>query len=530
MTRAQFLNDLYRRLSGLTQEQAEQHLTYYAEMLADRMEEGMSEEEAVASMEPVDVIVQRILQDEGVPDSPPQPPQPPRYPDLPETDGSRFTKVPARPRNVIWKRLSLVLLWVVAIAAAISAVGRWAARRYASADIAAAEEAPVDYGIAEDYTENWEEYAEYWEEYAENWEEYADWWEWGELLYADLEDLWGLNITLDGVQGNHFQLMPGSILMQDYIQVGPDGVDTGSHLGKGAGSVPAGRYRFEGDTYRLEPGEATDLSVTWHTGVVQIQGWDQDYIQFQEFSDTKLKKSQELEYSVDGDTLYINKGAGLDKGLMVWAPARMLNYLSVEATTAEIYCDQLAAAQGLAHSTTGNIVVTNAAFRSLDVEASTGGAALRCVAAADLGVDVTSGSVFLDAVAAYDLDVSTSSGSISGYVIGGCIDLETTSGKINVNAAAGELELESTSGTVTASLPGDAAANHVGVETTSGDVVVRMPAETRFALNFDSSAGDFDRGPFPTVRSEDTYFTDGGAPSVMLEVSTSSGDLRLGTT
>ena len=34
----------------LTREQAEQHLTYYAEMLADRMEEGMSEEEAVAGI------------------------------------------------------------------------------------------------------------------------------------------------------------------------------------------------------------------------------------------------------------------------------------------------------------------------------------------------------------------------------------------------------------------------------------------------------------------------------------------------
>ena len=37
MTRAEFLNDLYHRLRGMTKEQAEQHLTYYAEMLADRM-------------------------------------------------------------------------------------------------------------------------------------------------------------------------------------------------------------------------------------------------------------------------------------------------------------------------------------------------------------------------------------------------------------------------------------------------------------------------------------------------------------
>ena len=122
MTRAKFLNDLYRRLSVLTPEQAEQHLTYYAEMLADRMEEGMSEAEAVASMEPLDVIAQRILQDEGVPESPPQPP---KYPDLPKTDGSRFTKVPDMSRKGIAKRAALVLLWVVAIAMAISAVGRW---------------------------------------------------------------------------------------------------------------------------------------------------------------------------------------------------------------------------------------------------------------------------------------------------------------------------------------------------------------------------------------------------------------------
>ena len=44
MTRGEFLNSLYHRLGSLDREQAEQHLTYYAEMLMDRMEEGMSEE------------------------------------------------------------------------------------------------------------------------------------------------------------------------------------------------------------------------------------------------------------------------------------------------------------------------------------------------------------------------------------------------------------------------------------------------------------------------------------------------------
>lgn len=66
MTRKQFLNDLYRRLGTLPREEAEQHLTYYAEMLADRMEEGMTEDEAVAAMEDVDTIARRILEDAGI--------------------------------------------------------------------------------------------------------------------------------------------------------------------------------------------------------------------------------------------------------------------------------------------------------------------------------------------------------------------------------------------------------------------------------------------------------------------------------
>ena len=63
MTRREFLNELYRRLGKMSREEAEQYLTYYAEMLADRMEEGMTEEEAVASMEDVETIAARIRQE-----------------------------------------------------------------------------------------------------------------------------------------------------------------------------------------------------------------------------------------------------------------------------------------------------------------------------------------------------------------------------------------------------------------------------------------------------------------------------------
>lgn len=61
MTRVEFLTQLDHQLSALSKEQADEYLNYYAEMLADRMEDGMSEEEAVASMERVEVIARRIL-------------------------------------------------------------------------------------------------------------------------------------------------------------------------------------------------------------------------------------------------------------------------------------------------------------------------------------------------------------------------------------------------------------------------------------------------------------------------------------
>ena len=61
MTRVEFLTELDRRLSSLTKEQADEYLAYYAEMMADRMEDGMSEEEAVANLESPSVIASRIL-------------------------------------------------------------------------------------------------------------------------------------------------------------------------------------------------------------------------------------------------------------------------------------------------------------------------------------------------------------------------------------------------------------------------------------------------------------------------------------
>ena len=61
MTKQAFLAQLRARLSGLPQEDIEERLSFYNEMIDDRMEEGLSQEEAVAAVGPVDQIVSQII-------------------------------------------------------------------------------------------------------------------------------------------------------------------------------------------------------------------------------------------------------------------------------------------------------------------------------------------------------------------------------------------------------------------------------------------------------------------------------------
>ena len=63
MDRYEFLNELKIKISQLPEIETEKHLAYYEEMIEDRIEDGMTEEEAVASLEDVSVIAERILQE-----------------------------------------------------------------------------------------------------------------------------------------------------------------------------------------------------------------------------------------------------------------------------------------------------------------------------------------------------------------------------------------------------------------------------------------------------------------------------------
>ena len=67
MTKLEFLSALRERLAGLPQEDLERSLEYYSESIDDRMEDGLTEEEAVEAMGPIDEIVSQILMGTSLP-------------------------------------------------------------------------------------------------------------------------------------------------------------------------------------------------------------------------------------------------------------------------------------------------------------------------------------------------------------------------------------------------------------------------------------------------------------------------------
>lgn len=67
MTKRQFLDELRARLSPLPQLDIEKTIAFYSEMIDDRMDDGLTEEEAVSKMESPAVIANRIISESNYP-------------------------------------------------------------------------------------------------------------------------------------------------------------------------------------------------------------------------------------------------------------------------------------------------------------------------------------------------------------------------------------------------------------------------------------------------------------------------------
>lgn len=106
MNKLEFLKQLRQGLRGLPQDDIEERLTFYGEMIDDRIEEGLSETEAVAAIGTVGDIVSQILT---------------------ETSLSKIVKEKIKPKSPIrpWVIVLLILgfpLWFPIMIAVIAIV------------------------------------------------------------------------------------------------------------------------------------------------------------------------------------------------------------------------------------------------------------------------------------------------------------------------------------------------------------------------------------------------------------------------
>ena len=63
MTKKEFLSELRSKLQGLPSEDIDERVSFYEEMINDRMDEGKTEEEAVAEIGSVEDVVREIAKD-----------------------------------------------------------------------------------------------------------------------------------------------------------------------------------------------------------------------------------------------------------------------------------------------------------------------------------------------------------------------------------------------------------------------------------------------------------------------------------
>ena len=106
MSKQEFLVQLRKGLSGLPQEDIEERLTFYSEMIDDRMEEGLSELEAVSAIGTVDAIITQILSD---------------------TPLTKLVKEKAKPKRTVkpWEFVLLILgspIWLSLLIAAFAII------------------------------------------------------------------------------------------------------------------------------------------------------------------------------------------------------------------------------------------------------------------------------------------------------------------------------------------------------------------------------------------------------------------------
>lgn len=402
MTRVRFLNDLYHHLYGLTPDQAELHLTYYAEMLADRIEEGMSEEEAVASMEDVETIARRIMEEEGLPYTPPEqrPLSPPSCPDASRLGGGGFTRAYKVPKRWDWRKIARVALWAAAILTVIVMIPTYIVER--------------------------------------------QWWRGGSATSIETMP----DMVVDST----------TALVEDtpYLTEG---------WGY-AGLPYESGYAFAGGENYFDVGGVQSIHIEWASGMVGVLTYGGKDVLVQEYSEYELSERTRMMLAQDDGLLTITyrDGVGLgnvkgSKYLNVFIPEGLMGEINIQTSSAEVFLGQLELDTLRVNTASGDITCDECYVQTAELTTVSGDLSLNHLCASQTAVSSESGDVLGD-LQCTDFSAHSVSGdmNLTFYDRVEKLDLDTVSGDIWASvedASIRSINAESTSGNISLSLPWD---------------------------------------------------------------------------
>ncbi len=117
MTRLEFLSALSEKLGALDEADRLQTLSYYSEMISDRVEEGETEEEAVAALGGIEEIALRAISERPVTGETPAPEKVPEAP----ARARRAGRIVSAATAFVWIPL-LFALWAAIFALLVAGV------------------------------------------------------------------------------------------------------------------------------------------------------------------------------------------------------------------------------------------------------------------------------------------------------------------------------------------------------------------------------------------------------------------------
>ena len=348
MTRREFLSELYHRLgTKMSREEAEQYLTYYAEMLADRVEEGMTEEEAVAGMEDVDTIAGRILQERAEESAAPGPEPRPAGEERaaePPREEEQPARSPRRKRPG-WVIPAAVIAGVLLLAAVGCAIPRMVWREVVT-------EPAISLGPDGIRVDNG-----------------------GKSVTIGPN---GIEVTEDGETT--------ASISPNGVEVTEDGETTfyngpGDIWGGGGQDAEVGDgYAIDGE-YAVSPENIQKIEVDWVSGGVRMEAWDGAEIAFSEAARAALNDDTRLFYETGGGTLSIRyaKGRVRDlkggKLLVIQVPralAESLTKLAIGATSADVDLQGVSAGTLEINTTSGDVSVPDGTFSKAELSTTSG--------------------------------------------------------------------------------------------------------------------------------------------------------------